>query len=297
MKTEILNSDPFCEARLVNIENQGHATDKFLVELQDEETQEFREISGVGAVHGADYQLVTNQQARDMAVNVMDNTGMNFKALPTYGSSRAMPTFWNGRRFSQKWFCEDTATAIPGGSSMMLGLEAINSYDGSAKVGLAFFALNVVCSNQFYSNRLMGRPFEFAHINRGGTLDEDIGDAIIQIQGQARNFAKLAPNMDTLAGVDVGDFTDFLKLRTHINNETKVNFHDKQLLDELTGNGVTNELKMKDVKYNDTPTYWDVANAYTAIATHSVGGPLGTSQSGRVVDWLLKDALEIAHSA
>ena len=177
-----INPDPFCDVRLHNIENQGRATDKFWIEVQDPETEEFVEIPGTGTVHSADYKLVTNRQVRDMAVAVMDDTGMAFEPIAGYPGGHSQPLYWNGRRFSEKWYVPDTAIDVPGGSSMMLGLEVTNSYDGSCKVGLAFFAMHLVCSNQFYSQNMMGRPFAFPHVNSGGNLEDDIGVALQQIQ-------------------------------------------------------------------------------------------------------------------
>ena len=199
-KTEIVNRDPFCDVRLENIMHGGHKTDKFLIALQDPETPtEFREIPGVGTVHSADYTLVSNKQVHDMANQVIVDSGMTFDPVPSWGEGHSANLFWNGRRFSEKWFCKDTAVAVPGGSSMMLGMEVTNSYDGSAKVGLAFFAMHVACSNQFYSHNMMGQPFEFPHVNRGGTLEEDIGVAMQQIQEKASSFGKIAPNLVLLS--------------------------------------------------------------------------------------------------
>jgi len=289
-KTEIINDDPFCEVRLANIEHNGHKTDKFMIELMNAGNDGFKEIPGVGTVHSADYKLVTNQQVRTMAESVMSDTGMDFNPVPSFSTGHSQPIHWNGRRFSQKWYCKDTSVDVPGGSAMMMGMEVTNSYDGSCKVGLAFFAMHMVCSNQFYSANMMGRPFEFPHVNRGGDLDEDIGEALKQIRTMASGFGAIGPHVEKLNAQPIGSFSNFLKLRSLIRRETRAELRDKQLLDEIAGHGITAELKMANVKYNDEPTLWDVANAYTAVATHSVGGYRGADQSGRVIDWLLKRA-------
>lgn len=291
-KSEIVNTDPFCEVRLDQIEHAGRKTDKYMITMFDPELNGFREIPGVGTVHSGDYRLVTNKQVHDMAVKVMDDTRMTFKPVPGFGAAGHSKSLdWTGRRFSEKWFCEDTALSIPGGSSMMLGLEVTNSYDGSAKVGLAFFAMHVACSNQFYSNLMMGRPFEFPHVNRGGELNEDINAAMSEIQNRAAGFAKIGPNMKALQGAHVASFDGFLSLRKELAVTTGVEIRDKPLLDELSGQGITTELKLKDVRYNDPSSYWDISNAYTAVTTHVVGGHRGSEQSQRVVDFLLKAAL------
>lgn len=296
-KIEMINTDPFCDVRLENIEHGGRKTDKFLIALQDPETPtQFREIPGVGTVHSADYSLVTNKQVHDMAAKVIDDSGLTFEPVPTFGEGHSTNLYWNGRRFGEKWFCRDTAVAIPGGSSMMLGMEVTNSYDGSAKVGLAFFAMHLACSNQFYSQNMLGHPFEFPHVNHGGHLDEDINEAMFQIQEKAKNFGKIAPNIKKLQGAHVESFDDFLALRRELTTTTGVEIRDKQLLDELSGNGVTKELGMKEVKYSDPSSLWDISNAYTAVTTHTVGGPRGSDHSGRVVDFLIRKALTCSAS-
>jgi len=164
----IINNDPFCDVRLENIQHGSMATDKFMVALQAPDTDAYLPIPGVGSVHSGDYKLVTNRQVHDMALSVMGETGLSFKPLPTRAAGGATPVYWNGRRFSEKWYCESAGVDVPGGSSMRLGVEVTNSYDGSCKVGIAFFAMHMICANQFYSSNMMGRPFELPHVNRGG---------------------------------------------------------------------------------------------------------------------------------
>lgn len=296
-RNSIINEDPFAEVRLHNIENRGRKTDKFMIEVQKPDSDEFVELPGVGTVHSADYKLITNRQVHNTVSDILERTGMEFTPVPTFNAGHSTPVFWSGRRFSEKWFCKDTAISVPGGSSMMLGLEAQNSYDGSCKVSFAFFAMHVICSNQFYANNLLGRPFEFPHVNRGGDLNDDFDTCVDAIQVRAGNFAKIAPNMQMLQDKHVDSFDGFLELRKRIKDEVKVNFRDKQFLDELEGHGITNELGMKGVEHNDPSSYWDMANAYTAVATHCVGGPRGADQSSRIVDFLLREAISPAAQA
>jgi hypothetical protein len=288
-KDALINADPFCEVRLDNVQYGDRATDKFMVAVQEPETEGFVPIPGVGTVHSGDYKLVTNRQVHDMAAQVMEDTGMTFKPIPTFGGGHSSPIFWNGRRFSEKWFCEEAAVDVPGGSQMRMGIEVTNSYDGSCKVGLAFFAMHCVCSNQFYGANLMGRPFEFPHVNHGGMLEEDINAAMQQIQSKASDFAKIGPNMQLLGDTRVTSLDDFIELRQRIKTETRAELRDKQLLDELAGQGVSRELDL-GFAYTDPSSFWNIANAYTAVTTHMVGGPRGADQSGRVTDWLLTEA-------
>jgi hypothetical protein len=169
----------------------------------------------------------------------------------------------------------------------MLGLEARNSYDGSCKVSLGFFAMHVACSNQFVSNKLLGEPFVFPH-QQSGRIDEDFGTALDTIRDRAALFGQAALQLQELNHAHVESFGDFLKLRKECQNETGVDFRDRALLDELSGCGSTHKLGI-DVKgaYGHPDSYWAIANAYTAITTHDVGGMRGSDQSSRVLNFLL----------
>jgi len=295
MAKTVINPDPFCDVRLTNIKHNDRSTDKFMVELQRPDTEEFEEIPGVGTVHTADYQLVTNRQVFDMANQVLDDTGMEFKPITTFGGSHAQPISWNGKRFSSKWFVEDAAIDVPGGSKMMLGVEARNSYDGSCKVGLAFFAMHMVCSNQFYSQNMMGQPFVFPHVTHGGTLEEDISEALQQIRTKAVNFGRLQPAIELLQNTHMDGFQDFLTLRHGMGATTGLEFRDKAVLDELTGTGISHTLDLDEQPaYADPTSLWAIANAYTAVTTHAVGGMRGADHSSRAVDYLLNRAKELA---
>jgi len=288
----MVNTDPFANVRLRNIENNGRATDKFMVEMEDE-SGEFREIPGTGTVHSGDYKLVNNQEVYSTAQEILTDSGLKFKPVPTFNGGHSRPTVWNGRRFSAKWYVEDAAVEAPDGSNVMLGIEATNSYDGSSKVGFSFFAMRLVCSNQFYSRNMLGKPFVFPHINRGGDLDEDIKIGLAQLKVQAGSFAKVLPKLKALQETRCESFNDFLQLRSGVLG-LGFDMRDKHFLNELSGRGITQELGMKDVTYTDPSSYWSIANAATAVTTHLVGGYRGPNQSTRVVDYLLDQADQAA---
>jgi len=284
---DIVNSDPFCAVRLDDVEHLGRKTDKKIIVMQEQDADTFSPIPGVSTVHGDHYNLVTNRAVRDMAVEVMDKTKLEFRPVPCWGEGHSENLFWNGRRYAEKWYCPDTQQPIGKGGAMMLGLEITNSYDGSCKVGLAFFAMRLECSNQFYSNNLLGKPYELQHVNTGGDINEDMQDAFNRIKTQAGNFGKVLPAMRNLMTEHCPTFDSFLNLRKRVTQDTKLEFRDRQVLDELSGCGITQELKMQGVAYNDPSSHWDILNAYTAVTTHAVGGPRGSDMSQRVTDWFV----------
>ena len=292
--SKLINPDPFCEVRLQQIEHKGKLTDKHMIEIMDAKTGEYTEIPGVSTVHSAGYNLVTNKQVHELALGVINQIGMPFEPIRTFSSGHSKPVFWNTKRFSEKWYSPAVAFDEPvGGSKMMLGMEVTNSYDGSSKVGLAFFAIRLACSNQFYSSHLLGKPFEFSHLSDGGDIAGDILGATHELENKAAAFARLAPMMKLMADTHVTSFQDFLQLRKDLQASTGTEFRDKQILNELTGCGITKECGINST-YEDPSSFWSIANAYTAVTTHGIDGPRGSDVSGRVVDWMVGRAQALA---
>lgn len=296
-KSKLLNDDPFCDVRLQQIEHKGRLTDKYMIEMMDPVTSEFVELPGVGTVHAKGYNLVTNKQVHNLALEVIDHIGTPFVPIKSFGGSHSKPVYWNTKKFTEKWYSPSVAFNEPrGGSSMMLGMEVTNSYDGSCKVGLSFFAIRIACANQFYSNHLLGKPFEFSHLMNGDDMGSDILGATQALQNMAGNFGRLAPSIKCLNEAHVTSFPDFLQLRKDMQAGTGADFRDKEVLNELSGSGITSKCGVNST-YSDPSSYWDIANAYTAISTHGVDGPRGADLSARVVDWMVARAVGMTHAA
>ena len=293
-----VNEDPFAPVRLDNIKHDNKVTDKFMVTIQSPDSENFVEIPGVNVVHSEGYKLVSNQEVADMAERVMSATGMNFAPVPTFGGGHSAPIFWNGRRFCQRWYTEDVKVKVPSrqvgqGSheAFALGLQIDNSYDGSAKIGFTFFGMFMLCSNQFHAATMLGEPYTCPHVNRGESLDADFDAAKTQLVARAESFAEVLPVIEGLQETRVAGLSGFLDLRQKLKTATGVDTRDRAWLDELSGDGISRQLQLPQDTYTNYPdTYWAIANAYTAITTHGVGGTRGAGQSARVLDFMIKDA-------
>lgn len=288
---EMLNPDPYCPVRMTRIlDTRGAVTDKFMTEVQTPE-QVWRPIPGVRTVHGAGYRLVTNAQVRDMAHTAMEATKLNFEQVPSWGNGHSRGITWNGKYYLERWYTKDVYVEAPNGSKVMLGLEVRNSYDDSCKVGLAFFAMHCACSNQFFSHNMFGKPFTFSHIGDGGELDDELNptrDALLQNAGR---FGAVLPHIKQLCDARFMTMQEFLDLRRRMAVKTKAEFRDRQILDELAGDGITKKLGIEVGQAYGTPdSYWALANAYTAVTTHMVGGLRGQELSQRATDFLIQDA-------
>lgn len=284
----MINPDPYAEVRMQRIEHNGKPTDKFLVEMADPEGN-FQPMPGVNAVHGEDYTLVPNTQVNEMVGDVLTRTGREFKPIPTFGGGHSKPTFWDGKRWSQKWYCADIAESLPTGrgTAIALGVEALNSYDGSHNVGIRFFAMHVLCANQFYGSNMLGN-FVFRHMSRdaGIRLQDNVDDALQLIRQQADRFMQVVPQFSALVAQHVDGFAGFLNLRDTLNADGWRTSRDPDVLDELHGRGITNELGIQQMCVEPT-CLWNILNAYTAVSTHKIGGLNGSSASERVTTQIL----------
>jgi len=293
-EVNIINPDPYCPVRLTQILNRGRHTDKFCVEVQKPDSDEFMELPGVATVHGADYALIPNARIHELAQDVMRNAGLAFQPVPSFGGGHSAPLTWTGKNYLERWYTPDVKIQLPTGSQVMLGIEVRNSYDKSCRAGLAFFAMHVACSNQFHGHNILGEAFSFRHTD-ADSLGDNLNDAVNQIGQQAENFAQILPKIKMLSETRVGGLKGFLEVRNRMIEQTGLEFRDKGILDELGGHGVTKKLGINvGTAYGDPDTYWALANAFTAITTHQVGGLRGCDHSGRALDFLLEDAGRVA---
>ena len=152
--TAPINTNPFCDVELYSLAESG-LNDKFVVRLEnpDEavEAPAFLPISTKGAIHGDGYQLVPNTRVQQITEDVLTRTGMDFLPLSGLKGSRREGISWDGKRFASRWFVPDVNAYVDdadgsGRSKLMLGVEALNSYDGSYGVALQFFVL-LFCSH------------------------------------------------------------------------------------------------------------------------------------------------------
>lgn len=294
-RTDMINRDPYAAVCLQNMEINGRASDKYVVMMQDE-TGVQQPLAGVNAVHGEDYTLVPNRQVFDMVSDVLTRTDKKFEPVPTFGGGHSQPTYWDGKRFSAKWFTKDIAVDGPSGHAIAMGVEAINSYDGSQPVGIRFFAMHCLCANQFYIQNQLG-GFIFRHINReaGVNLMENVNDTLSMLRQQAGKFVTLAGKFKELKAKRMKNFKDFLQFRAKANAEFWTPSRDADVLDELNGTGVTNTLGIPQLAHHEDPSsLWSILNAYTAVCTHKVGGFSGANLSDSVTNYVLNRAAAVA---
>ena len=287
-----INNDPFCDVDLMPLEEtQGKYA---VVRLKNAETGAFVPIDNKGAIHGRDYRLVPNTLINQLAQDILTKTEMPFELLGQSSGGSQYHTVWDGKKFARRWIINQPHDDKELGQ-LLFGVEAVNSYDGSYKVGLSFYFMHSRCLNQFHVSNTMG-SFIFSHFDRGdSTLEQDIERAVTAVGEQARNFAAVLPKLRQLnkpLGKDHDNLSGFLKLRQELAGEKPSwpSSYDGDVLDELQGNGITHRLGLPQADLGCGPTLWNLLNAYTAVTSHRIGGFRGTDLSRMVTEHFIARA-------
>jgi hypothetical protein len=289
----MINEDPFCDVDMQSLEAVG-LPDKYVIRLRDPETQEMVPINTKGAIHGQGYRLVQNSRVDQITRDVLTRTGMDWKALPKYGQSKVTDQEWDGKKFAQRFYIPEVNIDVNEGegTKLMLGVEAVNSYDGSYGVALQFFIMSMACSNQFRPGNFLG-GFNFRHHEAADqSLEADLRDACDLLEQQAEKFGTIGAKVDRLLNTTLEEayeeddrMSGFLAMRNSLGKSWRPTY-DSHVLDELAHKGVTS--KMGRVQTSHTDNLWGTLNAYTAVATHHIGGFNGVSVNRDVTDKFLE---------
>jgi len=301
MPTETINDNPFCDVDLMPL---AETDSKYsVVRLKDGETNAFVPIASRGAIHGAGYRLVPNTYVVQLTKDVLTRTGEAFRPMPGYEGSKSSNITWDGKKFAMAWYLPEVGDTVNGDPEdrLMLGVRALNSYDGSYKIGMEFFAMRMLCLNQFHSSNMLG-SFTYRHFDTGDrTLDADIGDAVEQIGNQAEQFTRCLPRLRQLQKAEVPLTSDYLAIGGALQKMKPAwpASYDAQVNAELRGEGITNQLgatlQASALRPTADPrTLWGILNAFTAVTTHAIGGFRGVELSRVVTDYILSRAAAIA---
>jgi hypothetical protein len=292
LTNNMINIDPFCDVDMHSMEAVG-LPDKFVVRLRDADSGDMVPINTKGAIHGSNYRLVPNSRVNQITQDVLTRTGMDWEALPKYGQSKVSDQEWDGKKFAQRFFIPEVNIDVEEGegTKLMLGVEAVNSYDGSYGVALQFFMMSMACSNQFRPSNFLG-GFSFRHHESEDTsLETDLKDASELLMQQAEKFGTIGAKVDRLLNTTLEQaykqtdrMSGFLSMRDSLGKSWRPSY-DSHVLDELAHKGVTNRMDRSQTSH--TRNLWGTLNAYTAVATHHIGGFTGVSVNRAVTDRFL----------
>ncbi len=98
-------------------------------------------------VMSRDYKLISNQSISDVAIELLDRTGLPYEEHKI---------LWDGRRFKQQFVIEGMETEVQVGDVVAVMLCAQNSYEGSLMAGMSFELLRLACSNGLCISHVLG---------------------------------------------------------------------------------------------------------------------------------------------
>jgi hypothetical protein len=184
MKRTISTSDPFAPiARVPLYTPSGVQSSRYAIVLDPHGEHE-----EVGIV-SEDYNLVENRKVVEAAERVIDEARLD---------AQQGKHLFDGRRFRQRWVLQKATFDVAPGDVVALTLDAWNSYDGSARFGLAFNLQRLVCSNGMVVDQLLG-GFRFKHNStHGSDFDREVEDAVGRLQQLARSVHRLAPQFQQM---------------------------------------------------------------------------------------------------
>lgn len=243
-------SDPYAPVELKPMSAGDEDINKMAVMVKDD-AGVFR-CSGVVSPN---YDLITNEVARDLAHDVMTRSPMDWEPFEKRdnGSRIALGYQWNGKRFGMTfWTTEPVFTAGKGSLERPahLGLMIRNSYDGSHTFHIEHCLCFQRCYNQFINRHRFG-SFVIRHTQVGGKRSWDVEDAVQQISLASERLLELAPVFDKMQAepIDVMDLKRFAQEKIVPDSKWPV---------VLAG--------------IEEPTKWGLLQALTHVGTHELAG-------------------------
>ncbi|MCA9784494.1 MAG: DUF932 domain-containing protein [Calditrichaeota bacterium] len=184
MKKSLSVKDPFAPIERVPLFTpSGMQSSRYAIVLDPQGLHE-----EVGIV-SEDYNLVENQRVVESAQRVLHEAELE----ATEGR-----VIFDGKRFSQRWVLQQATFDVAPGDIVALTLDAWNSYDGSARFGVAFNLQRLVCSNGMLMDQLLG-GFRFKHnAAHGEDFDVEVEEAVSRLKILAGSVHRLAPQFQQM---------------------------------------------------------------------------------------------------
>lgn len=249
--SKLKTPDPFASVELVPLEVAGREVPQMAVMMDDGEGERHFVAS-----HSTGYRLVANELVSQIVEDVIDHCGFQASHINTA---------WNGKRFLERFQVQEISLRTDG-DSLTLGIDAINSYDGSAQFGVRFFMWRKVCENGLYAWDQLG-GFLFHHLTGGNNID--LEDAVQRMRTGSERFMSLAPAIERLENASL-----------HL--EDVLSWVGKLM--EGTPAWPTSKTGHVLKALNEGPhgTLWNLTNAFTNVTSHEVGPFRGAALSNKV---------------
>jgi len=179
---------PFLDVELVPLFTQGGQESSRCAVILDPSEKHIE-----AGVVSKDYRLVSNLEARNIALDILTKTGLPFEERTV---------LFDGKRYLQRWAIPDFHLEPRPGDIVRLGLEVHNSYDGSSHFSLAFVAERLTCLNGMMVDFLLG-GFRFRHYGENGAFNQELDQAMDSIRRLDAQSNKLLPAMQRMIGTSL----------------------------------------------------------------------------------------------
>ena len=229
--------NPYTEVRKVPLFYGGLQSNAFSVQTMQEE--KWKDVGNVSN----NYLLVPNEEVKDMADDVITDTGLDWEPLKR---------FWDGKRYMDSYICKSETQAVKPGDDVGLGISFWNSYDGSTALSFRLFMVRLLCTNGMLSKHFF-HTYRFKHDKSNENYYEEITNISDIIRNSGDKVENMTKNLTRLDEMGFGTAT-MRELR----------------LDKLSELPVTLWGKIVDrylAKY-EGGSCWDFLNAGTDVLWH-----------------------------
>ena len=145
--------NPYADIRKVPLDYQGVQSSAYSVQTHDLNKEDRLEWKEVGTVSN-NYLLVPNNDVVDMAVSIVDKSGIDFEEDKVY---------FDGKRFVISYIAKDNPLGeVVVGDDIALGFQMWNSYDGSTSLGFRMMLYRLECLNGMMSHVNLNK-YRFRH--------------------------------------------------------------------------------------------------------------------------------------
>ncbi len=180
-------SDPFVPVKLVPLTTpDGSPSSRNAVMIAENGVD-----TEVGVV-STGYQLVTNEDVSNIALDVLGRTGLYFDDAGM---------IFDGKRYRQRWVLPDLEMEVRPGDLVHVTMDVINSYDASTLFGLSFNARRLICKNGLMIDYMLG-GFRFKHWGHDGFVEE-LQLASNRVHSVAENLGPLTRTMKRMTETPV----------------------------------------------------------------------------------------------
>lgn len=221
-------------------------------------------------VVSADYLVIPNADARDLALEIAGRSGLRFTEEKV---------FFDGKRYALSLVAKDDAlveTRV--GDYVGVGLQIENSYDGSRRFSASLFAYRLACANGMLVPSLFQRV-TFKHTRASAGWEDDALQALAMIHAAPAGLARFAEAARALSSMRVSA-SRLREIRERALPKLPVTLWGKTvdrflLHEELDGFGLLNAVT--NVTWHDekaaASTYAHNEYAATALIEYALVGP------------------------